>query len=83
MSQGQGSQPLLPFQAVRMMAGCPHTESQFCGVVAMIQDPPGIKGWKPDFISIPKGIGSPGMVDSCQPHKKLRFEPKCSFTLFQ
>lgn len=66
-----------------MMAGCLHAGSQFCGVVAMFQDPPGIKGWKPAFISIPRGIESPGMVDTCQPHKKPRFEPKCSFTLFQ
>lgn len=61
-----------------MMAGCLHTESQFCGVVAMFQDPPGFKGQKPDFINIPEGIES-----SCQAHKKPRFEPKYSFTLFQ
>lgn len=60
-----------------MMAGCPETASQFCGVVAMFQDLPGIKGWKPNFISKPRGIESPGMTDSCQPHKKLRLEPKC------
>ena len=66
-----------------MMAGCPHTGSQFCGGTAMFQDTPDIKGWTPDFISKPRGIESAGMVGSCQPHKKPRFEPKCSFTLFQ
>lgn len=45
MPQGQ---LLLPFQeAVRMMAGCPHTGSQFSGVVAMFQDLPGIKAGGP------------------------------------
>lgn len=59
------------------MACCPYTGSQFSGAVALFQDLPGIEGWKADFISIPRGIESPGMMDSCQPHKKRRFEPKC------
>lgn len=48
-----------------MMAGCPYTGSQFSGVVAVFQDLPGIKGWTPNFISIPRVIESPGMTDSC------------------
>lgn len=70
------------------MAGCPYTGSQFSGVVAVFQDLPGIKGWTPNFISIPRVIESPGMTDSCQPQKKLRFEPKwfsdksCTFQVY-
>lgn len=61
-----------------MVASCHHyTGSQFCGVVAMFQALPGFEGWEPNFISIPRGIESPGIVDSCQPYKKPRFEPKC------
>lgn len=66
-----------------MMASCPYTGSQFCGAVATFQDLPGTEGWKPDFVSRPRGIERPGGADSCQPHKEPRFEPKCWFTLFQ
>lgn len=30
-----------------MMAGCPHPGSPFCGVVAVFQDPAGIKAGSP------------------------------------
>lgn len=34
-------------------------------------------------MSIPRGMESPEMVDTCQPHKELKFEPECSLALFQ